>query len=186
MTAESWPAGKPMAEEIVAAFAGSLVGAEIVGPENEDGRIIDAYPLTPLRWRAAKTLASAVQPECWARFTGESTLPPQYDPNSPKPGQFADTGISSVSFESLVSPDEYDGVPVVFWPYGGRLVVGRIPDRHLTDVPANSNFLWASRFAGGGRFGAGRLVDGQIVMAKNVRAVEVVPASELPPTIPSY
>lgn len=186
MTAESGHTGDPMALAFVESYAGSLTGEFMVGPPNEDGRQIRTYPLTPLRWQAARTLADTVSDACWSKLVGDSTIPPEYDPGHPRPRLFADAGISAVSFDSLI-PDVRDGSePVVFFPYGGWLITGRIPDRHLTAVPSAGRFLWANRFSGVGRFGAGRLYAGRVVMAQAVSSVDVVPVAEVPSTIPAY
>lgn len=195
MTAESGGGGLSGARGLAEAYGGSVlsaagvlfphqIGERTVGPANEDGHLANTYPLTPLRWRVAHTLADAIRDECWAHFTGESTVPQGLKPYEPR--LLPDAGVSSVPVEALRADEGERSVPVVFWSHRRRLLVAQIPGRHITDVPEGSNFMWAQRFAGAGRFGAGRLLARRVLLAQPVRSVEVIPARAVPPTFPAY
>lgn len=182
--------------ETVEAHAGSVLSAlcvvspvvrqRFVGPENE-GRHLPGYPLTPLLWRVAHTLRReqrAIGFEALAEFRGDTPGPDDVPPY--RPLDYPHAGITSVRAAALRPAYGDPGIPIVYWPYGDRLMAARIPDRHLDAVGRYDDFRWAMRFAERGQFGAGRLLMGRVVAAAEVEPFDVVPVDQVPAGIPAY
>ncbi len=108
-----------------AAVASSLVREQTIGPANDDRHLSGMYPLTPMDWKVARTRLREIGSGTLAEHTG---ITPVRDVKFHRPQDLPDVGITSVPISELQMPGDEDSVPIVFWPYGDRLLVGRIPE----------------------------------------------------------
>jgi hypothetical protein len=161
-----------------------LVRARTIGPKNEDGHLRDTYPLTPLHWRVANTRLHQIGDRVLAQHRDVVEEGVVIRPYAPK--DLPNAGINAAPADVLRYWEEDESIPVVYWPYGDRLLAAEIPERHLA-AANGEHFRWASRFAEFGSFGAGKLfLDGSIFPIET-HAVESLPAREVQAgTVPAY
>jgi hypothetical protein len=159
-----------------------LVRRFTTGPENEDGRLPNTYPLTPVFWWVARTCLEDLPEGVLAEHRSDVKSPTPVKPWAPKDLPMA--GINAVPVDALRQGN--GGLPVVYWPFDNRLLVAKIPDRHLEGLPPGSDFLFRMKFEGLGQFGAGNAYPGRYIGAVAVQAVESIPASQAQAGMPSY
>jgi hypothetical protein len=162
--------------------ASSVVRARTTGPENADGRLVGVYPLTPLHWEVARTRRRQLATGLLAEHRDVVPERTKVRPYAPK--DMPNAGHNSAPLEDLI-PQDNDEVPVVYWPYGDRLLAAEIPPDHLV-AAVGERFEWTSRFETYGAFGAGRRRTDGTIFAVAAHAIASMPASEVQPVIPAY